>query len=118
MPNKLLIPNSCQVPNILFDKKDLSEPAYAREVIRRFAERAYRGPIAPAELDRLKAHNILYERDSSGEYFQAYTGTFDERFFFEIVERRGGYKGFGASNAQIRLTAQARSARHVAIPRR
>ncbi|MCE9531341.1 MAG: DUF1592 domain-containing protein [Planctomycetes bacterium] len=39
--------------NILFANKGLPEPAYAREVIRRFAERAYRGPLAPAELDRL-----------------------------------------------------------------
>jgi mono/diheme cytochrome c family protein len=38
--------------NILF-KSDLAEPAYAREVVGRFAARAYRGPIAPAELDRL-----------------------------------------------------------------
>ncbi len=69
-------------------------------------------------IDRLKANNILYERDGAGEYLQAYTRTFDERFFFEIVERRGGYKGFGASNAQIRLTAQARDARRSDIPRR
>jgi 4-hydroxyphenylpyruvate dioxygenase len=70
------------------------------------------------EVDRLRAHNILYERDGNGEYFQIYTPTFDERFFFEIVERRGGYKGYGASNAQIRLTAQTRDARRVDIPRR
>jgi len=37
-----------------------------------------------------------------------YTQTFEERFFFEIVERRHGYSGFGASNAQIRLAAQTR----------
>jgi 4-hydroxyphenylpyruvate dioxygenase len=67
--------------------------------------------LAPEFLDRLKADNVLYERDGTGEYFQAYTQTFDGRFFFEIVERRGGYKGFGASNAQIRLTAQASAAR-------
>lgn len=30
-----------------------AEAAYAREVVRRFAARAYRGPIAPTELDRL-----------------------------------------------------------------
>ncbi len=74
--------------------------------------------LTPAEIDRLKSHNILYERDGLAEYFQAYTHTFDDRFFFEIVERRGGYMGFGASNAQIRLTAQARSGRHAAIPRK
>ena len=40
--------------NILFANKDgLAEEAYAREVMRRFATRAYRGPLAPAELDRL-----------------------------------------------------------------
>ena len=39
--------------NVLFDQGGLAEPAYAREVVRRFAIRAYRGPIAPAELDRL-----------------------------------------------------------------
>ncbi len=73
--------------------------------------------LSVAELERLKAHNILYEQDGQGEYLQVYTRTVDERFFFEIVERRGGYKGFGASNAQIRLTAQAREARNPAIPR-
>jgi 4-hydroxyphenylpyruvate dioxygenase len=60
------------------------------------------------EIDRLRASNILYERDGDAEYFQLYTQTFANRFFFEIVERRNGYKGFGASNAQIRLAAQAR----------
>ena len=50
--------------------------------------------LSGSEIDRLKAHNILYERDGAGEYLQVYTRTFDERFFFEIVERRGGYKGF------------------------
>jgi 4-hydroxyphenylpyruvate dioxygenase len=64
--------------------------------------------LSSEAIDRLKAHNILYERDGSGTYFQLYTRTFANRFFFEIVERRGGYGGFGASNAQIRLTAQAR----------
>jgi mono/diheme cytochrome c family protein len=40
--------------NILFPNEDgLDEPVYAREVVRRFATRAYRGPVAPAELDRL-----------------------------------------------------------------
>jgi 4-hydroxyphenylpyruvate dioxygenase len=52
-------------------------------------------------------HNILYDRDQTGEYLQLYTPTFADRFFFEIVERRG-YTGFGAPNAPVRLAAQAR----------
>lgn len=74
--------------------------------------------LGPADLDRLKASNILFEREGSAEYLQVYTHAFDERFFFEIVERRRGYRGFGAGNAQIRLAAQARAARHPAMPRR
>ena len=55
----------------------------------------------------LRAHGILYDRDEAGEYLQAYTRSFEDLFFFEIVERRA-YKGFGAVNASIRLAAQAR----------
>jgi 4-hydroxyphenylpyruvate dioxygenase len=72
--------------------------------------------IDPARLDVLRAHNILYDRDEGGEFLQAYTQNFEDRFFFEIVERRG-YKGFGAVNASIRLAAQARLARPPAMPR-
>ena len=70
-----------------------------------------------ALLQKLQAHNVLYDRDGRSEYFQMYTQTFDERFFFEIVERRA-YTGFGAANAQVRLTAQARQARAPGLPRR
>jgi 4-hydroxyphenylpyruvate dioxygenase len=55
----------------------------------------------------LRDHDILYDRDETGEYLQAYTRSFEDLFFFEIVERRG-YQGFGAVNASIRLAAQAR----------
>jgi 4-hydroxyphenylpyruvate dioxygenase len=65
----------------------------------------------------LKAMNVLYDRDGEAEYLQVYTETFEDRFFFEIVERRG-YRGLGAANAPIRLAAQTRAARHPAIPRR
>jgi 4-hydroxyphenylpyruvate dioxygenase len=66
-------------------------------------------------IEALKAHNILYDREGAAEFLQAYTGTFEDRFFFEIVEPRD-YKGFGAANAPIRLAAQARLARDLAVP--
>lgn len=65
--------------------------------------------LAPDLLARLQESNVLYDRDGDAEYFQTYTATFEDRFFFEIVERRG-YRGFGAANAPIRLAAQARRA--------
>jgi 4-hydroxyphenylpyruvate dioxygenase len=64
----------------------------------------------------LRDNQILYDREGDGEFFQIYTPSFDERFFFEIVERRN-YEGFGAANAGIRLAAQTREARPVSMPK-
>jgi 4-hydroxyphenylpyruvate dioxygenase len=64
------------------------------------------------ELDRLKSLDILYDRDGTSEYFQVYTHTFEDRFFFEVVQRRN-YTGFGAANASIRLAAQTRLAQQI-----
>lgn len=76
-----------------------------------------RADLTPEQIDRLKANNVLYDREGGAEYLQLYTESFEEKFFFEIVERRG-YSGFGAQNAPIRLAAQARLARHPAVPRK
>lgn len=73
--------------------------------------------LEPALIDTLREHHILYDRDGDAEFLQVYTHVFAQRFFFEIVERRGGYSGFGAVNASVRLAAQAREARPVAMPR-
>ena len=55
----------------------------------------------------MAALNMLFDRDEAGnEYRQIYTRAFDKRFFFEIIERRGAYAGYGAANAPIRLGAQ------------
>jgi 4-hydroxyphenylpyruvate dioxygenase len=72
--------------------------------------------LDPDLLSSMRKNAILYDRDAKGEFFQVYTHAFDDRFFFEIVERRG-YKGFGAPNAGIRLAAQTREARPRTIPR-
>jgi 4-hydroxyphenylpyruvate dioxygenase len=69
-----------------------------------------------ATMAALRDNQILYYREGDGEFFQIYTHTFDERFFFEIVQRRN-YEGFGAPNAAIRLAAQRRESRPLTIPR-
>jgi 4-hydroxyphenylpyruvate dioxygenase len=58
-------------------------------------------------LSQLKKYNILYDRSEDGDFFQIYTQTIANRFFFEVVERRN-YEGYGASNTPVRLAAQAR----------
>jgi len=65
--------------------------------------------LPPERLKVLKDNNILYDRDGDGEYLQAYTRSFKDLFFIELVQRTN-YKGFGAINAPIRLNAQSRLA--------
>lgn len=58
--------------------------------------------------DGLRRENVLYDRDEEGEYFQLYCPTYGEGFIFEVVERRGLYRGYGAPNAPFRIAAQKR----------
>jgi 4-hydroxyphenylpyruvate dioxygenase len=63
--------------------------------------------LTTEDVARLRAGNILYDREGESEYFQVYTRTLEGGFFFEIVERRN-YQGYGAANAPIRLASQTR----------
>ncbi|HWU64090.1 MAG TPA: bifunctional sugar phosphate isomerase/epimerase/4-hydroxyphenylpyruvate dioxygenase family protein [Ensifer sp.] len=74
--------------------------------------------LDPDFSDALRVASILYDRDENGEYFQIYSRTFGEGFFFEIVERRGGYAGYGAMNAPFRIAAQRRLGRPAGMPKR
>lgn len=74
--------------------------------------------LEPAFSDALREASILYDRDDNGEYFQIYSRTFGEGFFFEIVERRGAYNGYGAMNAPFRIAAQRRLLRPEGMPKR
>jgi 4-hydroxyphenylpyruvate dioxygenase len=53
----------------------------------------------------LRELGVLYDRDEYGEFLHLYTVTVG-RVFFEIVQRSGGYRGYGAVNAPIRLAVQ------------
>jgi len=58
-------------------------------------------------LERLRRLGVLYDRDGEGELFHAYTPLVAGRFYVELLERRGGYSGFGAANTPVRLAMQA-----------
>jgi 4-hydroxyphenylpyruvate dioxygenase len=51
--------------------------------------------------------DIMVERQGGAEFLHAYSLPFDGRFFFEVIERRGGYDGYGAADAPVRLAALA-----------
>lgn len=60
-------------------------------------------------LSELAYYNVLYDRDAQGgELFHVYTEPFEGRFFFEIIQRKGGYAGYGAANVAVRLAALAK----------
>ena len=71
----------------------------------RGADRSCRGTARRAARPRHPVRPRRGRRISPGLY-----RSFEDLFFFEIVERRG-YKGFGAVNASIRLAAQTREAK-------
>jgi len=65
--------------------------------------------LADDELAALARRHLLYDQDAQGGAFRhAYTHAFRDRFFLEVVERAGGYSGFGAANAGVRMAAQRR----------
>lgn len=61
--------------------------------------------LDPAFLATLKELNLLYDRDANGEFLHFYTATVGS-VFFEMVERRGNYDGYGAPNAPVRHAVQ------------
>ena len=68
--------------------------------------------LADALVDQLRRGHILYDRTpDGGEFFHVYTQFFRGRFFFEIVQRKGGYDLYGAVNAPVRMAAQAQHRR-------
>jgi 4-hydroxyphenylpyruvate dioxygenase len=67
------------------------------------------GALDGETIDRMAEASILYDSDGAGgAFFHAYTETFHDRFFFELVQRTGGYDQYGAANAPVRMAAQAR----------
>ncbi len=61
--------------------------------------------LAPDFLAILQELNLLYDRDADGEFLHFYTATVGS-VFFEMVERRGAYDGYGAPNAPVRHAVQ------------
>jgi 4-hydroxyphenylpyruvate dioxygenase len=61
--------------------------------------------LDPGFLATLRDLNLLYDRDADGEFLHFYTATVGS-VFFEMVERRGSYDGYGAPNAPVRHAVQ------------
>lgn len=83
-----------------------------------YADLAARFDLAPHLLARLEAGNMLYDEDATGTFYQLYSRPYAGGMFFEIVQRTGGYQGYGAPNAPFRIAAQKRLMHQKGIPKR
>ncbi|MET1035449.1 MAG: TIM barrel protein [Arthrobacter sp.] len=70
-----------------------------------YQDLAARFPLDEATIDTLRGLDLLYDRDEHGGFLHFYTETVGE-MFLEVVQRDGGYDGYGAPNAPVRLAAQ------------
>ncbi|WNV86035.1 TIM barrel protein [Umezawaea sp. Da 62-37] len=71
--------------------------------------------LAPDLLADLRELSVLYDRDEHGEFLHFFTEVLGDRVFFEVVQRVGGYAGYGAVNAPVTMAAH--RGRRMAGPR-
>ncbi|GAB3698833.1 sugar phosphate isomerase/epimerase and 4-hydroxyphenylpyruvate domain-containing protein [Nocardiopsis oceani] len=70
-----------------------------------YADLAARTDLSPARCEQLRGLGILHDRDMAGEFLHLYSPLLDGRLFFEVVQRIGGYEGYGAVNTPVRMAA-------------
>jgi len=83
-----------------------------------FADLASRFDLSAERLAVMQQYNILYDKDETGEFFQLYSKPFAGGIFFEVLQRKKGYDGYGATNAPFRIAAQKRLMRPKGMPRK
>jgi 4-hydroxyphenylpyruvate dioxygenase len=71
-----------------------------------YADLAARSDLDPRLIGAMRELGVLYDRNRTGEFLHFYTPTIAGRLFFEVVERRRGYAGYGAADAPVRMAAQ------------
>ena len=60
------------------------------------------------QLATMRELNLLYDRNSDGEFWHFYTAVLGGRVFFEVVQRVGDYQGYGEVNSPVRMAAHRR----------
>ncbi len=65
--------------------------------------------LDPAQLAAMRELGLFYDETGDGTYLHLYTEVLGGRVFFEVVQRIGGYDGYGAPNAPVRMAAHRRA---------
>jgi 4-hydroxyphenylpyruvate dioxygenase len=71
-----------------------------------YVDLAGRFPLSAARVHELREHQVLYDRVGDGELLHVYTDVLSTGFYVELLERRGGYDGYGSASTHVRLAAQ------------
>jgi 4-hydroxyphenylpyruvate dioxygenase len=69
---------------------------------------AARLDLNPAQLAAMRECGLFYDEDVHGSYLHLVTEVLGSRVFFEVVQRTGGYDGYGSANAPVRMAAHRR----------
>jgi 4-hydroxyphenylpyruvate dioxygenase len=70
-----------------------------------YADLDARYELDPELLEALRELSVLYDRRGEGELLHFYSAL-EGRVFFEVLERRRAYDGYGAVNSPVRMAAQ------------
>lgn len=72
-----------------------------------YVDLAARTGLPADRVAELRALGLLHDQDGrGGELLHAYTDVLGTGFYVELLERRGGYAGYGSANTQVRLAVQ------------
>ncbi|HEY1921012.1 MAG TPA: TIM barrel protein [Streptosporangiaceae bacterium] len=70
-----------------------------------YEDLAARTGMDERRITTLEEFGILHDADATGEFLHLYTTILGTRVFLEVVQRIGGYTGYGAANAPVRMAA-------------
>ncbi|WP_222264362.1 sugar phosphate isomerase/epimerase and 4-hydroxyphenylpyruvate domain-containing protein [Modestobacter marinus] len=65
--------------------------------------------LAAELLAAVRELGLLYDEDEHGRWLQLVTRVLGDRVFLVVVQRLGGYDGYGAADAPVRMAAHRRS---------
>ena len=64
--------------------------------------------LDPQLMATIRECGLFYDQDETGGYLHLVTEVLGSRVFFEVVQRIGGYDGYGAADAPVRMAAHRR----------
>jgi 4-hydroxyphenylpyruvate dioxygenase len=64
--------------------------------------------LEPELMTAVRECGLFYDQDEHGGYLHLVTEVLGSRVFFEVVQRIGGYDGYGAADAPVRMAAHRR----------